>query len=176
MNRGASGHSPEEANSEAGRRVAHSKGGKEVKEMARFEASVVINRPIEEVFAYVIDIKNMPQWAGFPEVEQTSEGPVGVGTTARGVSQFLGQRMEWTMEITEYEPNRKIKEKITSGPMSMEASVTFEPVEGGTRYTQVGEGEVAGLFRMAAPVVNRMMQKQLEGNLANLKDILETQA
>lgn len=140
------------------------------------EASVVINRLVEEVFAYLSDVRNWSQWnPSFLEGEQTSEGPVGVGTTARGVSQFLGRRMEWTGEVTEYEPNRKVEEKITSGPMSMELSLTFEPVEGGTRLTFVGEGEIGGLFRMADPIVKRMMQRQLEGNLTNLKDILEAQ-
>lgn len=142
--------------------------------MVRVEANVVINRLVEEVFAYLSDVRNWSQWnPGFLEGEQTSEGPVGVGTTARGVSQFLGRRMEWTGEITEYEPNRKINEKIASGPMSMEQSVAFESVEGGTKVTFVGEGETGGFFRLAEPVVGPMMQRQLEGSLAKLKEILE---
>jgi hypothetical protein len=40
----------------------------------------------------------------------------------------------------------------------------------------VGEAEAGGFFKLAEPVVNRMMQRQLEGNIANLKDILEAQA
>jgi hypothetical protein len=42
--------------------------------------------------------------------------------------------------------------------------------------TMVGEAETGGFFKLAEPVVNRMMQRQLEGNIANLKDILEAQA
>ena len=145
--------------------------------MARMEASVVINRPVDEVFAYMADVRNWPQWnSGMLEGEQTSAGPVGVGTTFRGVNQFLGRRMEWTSEVTEYEPNRKMGQKITSGPMLIEQSLTFEPVEGGTRFTLVGEGETGGFFKLAEPIVNRTMQRQMEGNLANLKDILEAQA
>ena len=145
--------------------------------MARIEASVVINRPIDEVFAYVNDVRNWPQWnSNFLEGEQTSEGPVGVGTTSRGVSHFLGQRIEWTSEVTEYEPNRKLKQKIISGPMLMEQSLTFEPVEGATRFTIAGEGEFGGLFKLAQPVVDRRMKKQSDGNLAKLKDILEAGA
>jgi uncharacterized membrane protein len=145
--------------------------------MARIETSVVINRPIDEVFAYINDVRNWPQWnSTLPEAEQTSEGPVAVGSTFRGVSQFLGQRMEWTSEVTEYEPNRKLKQKITSGPMWMEQSLTFEPVEGGTRFTMLGEGEFGGLFKLAQPVVNRRMKKESEANLAKLKDILEAGA
>jgi uncharacterized protein YndB with AHSA1/START domain len=145
-------------------------------EMARTEASVVINRTIDEVFAYLTDVRNWSQWAGFPEAEQTSEGSVGVGATFRGVSQFLGRRAEWTSEVTKYEPNKRMEQKITWGGMSIEQSLTFEPVEGGTRLTMVGEAETGGFFKLAEPVVNRMMQRQLEGNIANLKDILEAQA
>jgi uncharacterized protein YndB with AHSA1/START domain len=145
--------------------------------MARMEASVVINRPTDEVFAYVSDPGSWPQWeAGLLEAEQTSEGLVGVGTTFRGVNQFLGRRMEWTSEVMEYEPNKKIEQKLISGPMSMEQSLTFEPVEGGTRLTLAGEWETGGFFKLAEPIVTRTGQRQLEGNLANLKDILEAQA
>jgi len=145
--------------------------------MARIEASAVINRPIEEVFAYVKEVTNWPQWNSMlREGEQTSEGPLGVGTTFRGVSEFLGRRMEWTSEVTEYAPNRKLEQKVTSGPMSIEQSLTFEPVEGGTRFTIVGEGEFGGFFRLAEAVVNRRSRKQMEASLAKLKDILEAGA
>lgn len=144
--------------------------------MARTEASIVINRPVEEVFSYLMDVNNWPEWTGFPELEQTSEGPVGVGTTFRGVSEFLGRSGEWTSEVTAYEPNRKFQQKIIWGSMSIEQSSIFEPVEGGTKYTQIGEGETGGIFKMATPVVNRMMKKQLESNLAKLKEVLEARA
>ena len=145
--------------------------------MARMEASVVISRPVDEVFAYMTDVRNWPQWnSAMLEGEPTSEGPVGVGTTGRGVSQFLGRRVEWASEVTEYEPNRKVELKITMGPTSMEQSLTFEPVEGATRFTLVGEGETGGFFKLAEPVVNRMSRRQMEGSLANLKDILEAGA
>jgi uncharacterized membrane protein len=145
--------------------------------MARAEASVVINRPVDEVFAYVDDIGNASQWQSYVlEVEQTSEGPKGVGTTERGAMQFLGRRIEFAAEITEHEPNRRIKDKITAGPMLVEHSITLEPVEVGTRLTLVAEGETGGFFRLAEPIVARIFQRDVEANLANLKDILEAQA
>jgi len=149
--------------------------------MARIEASVVINRPVEEVFEFVTNPKNDLLWqSGVLESEQTSEGPMGVGTTLRSASQFVGRRMEGTAEVTEYEPNRKIKYKGTSGPMTVEPSYSFEPVEGGTRVSFVGEGETGGfvkrLFGLADSIVVRMAQRGMETDFANLKDILEAQA
>ena len=145
--------------------------------MLRVEASVVINRPVEEVFAFVTTPENDPQWrSGMLESKQTSEGPKGVGTTEQGVVQLLGRRIEWTAEATEYEPNKKVKDKVAAGPMSAEQSQTFEPVEGGTRFTLVLEGETGGFFRLAEPIVIRILQRDLEADVANLKDILEAEA
>ncbi len=145
--------------------------------MARAEASVVINRPIEEVFAYVDDIGNVSQWQSYVlEAEQTSEGPKGVGTSERGVMQFLGRRIEFTVEITEYEPNSKIKDKVTAGPMAVEHTITLDRVERGTRVTIVAEGETGGFFALAEGIVSRMFQRDLQANLAKLKEILEAEA
>jgi uncharacterized protein YndB with AHSA1/START domain len=142
--------------------------------MARMEASVVIKRPLEEVFAYVTDVGSWVKWhTGLVEAEQTSEGPVGVGTTCRGVSEFLGRRDEWTSEVTAFEPNEKVEQQMVWGPMKIAQTLTFEPVDDGTRFTLAGEGETGGIFKMAEPIVNRMMKKQGEANLANLKRILE---
>ena len=145
--------------------------------MARIEASVMISRPIDEVFAYVTDAGSWPKWeSGLLEAEQTSEDPMGVGTTFRGVNQTLGQRFEWTSVVTEYKPNTKWGQKIASKSWSTEESLTFEPVEGGTRFILVSELEIGGFLRLIEPIVIRKMQKQIEGNLARIRDILEAHA
>jgi uncharacterized membrane protein len=142
--------------------------------MAKIEASIVIDRPVEEVFAYMMDVKNWLHWhSGMLEAEQSSEGPPGVGTTYRGVIESLGRRMEWTSEVTAYEQYRRMEQRIDSGPMSVEEIITFEPVEGGTKLALAGEGETGGIFKLAEPLVSRRMQKEMEANLANLKNILE---
>ncbi len=58
---------------------------------AREQHSVLIDQPLEEVFAYITDVNNNSLWQSSTlETEQTSEGPIGVGTTYRSVSKFLG--------------------------------------------------------------------------------------
>ena len=144
--------------------------------MVKIEGSVVINRPIEEVFAYLTRPENGLQFrAGLLEAEQTSEGPMGVGTTFREVEQFLGRRTETTYEVTEYEPNSKFAFRATSGPMPAEVSETFEPVEGSTRVAFTMEFELGGLFKLAEPVVARMAKRQVEADIGNAKDLLEAQ-
>jgi hypothetical protein len=144
--------------------------------MARAEASIVINRPVKEVGDYLDDPERHVEWgAGTLEYEKTSEGPTAVGSTYRGAMVFLGRRHEWTSEVVEFEPHKKTKQSITSGPLAVEETYILEPVEGGTRFTIVMEGEPRGFFKLADPLVVRLLQRTMEGNLASLKEILEAQ-
>ena len=141
--------------------------------MITVEHSVVINRPIEEVFEFMADIENAPQWrSGVVEVKKLSDEPA-VGARASEVLQFLGRRMETTYEITEYEPNVKFGFKTISGPVSMEGGFTVESVGGGTKVSFKIQGETGGFFKLAEPILGRMVRRQVETDHSNLKDLLE---
>ena len=145
--------------------------------MAKFESSIVINRPVEEVFALLSNQENNPKWqAESLEVKKTSDGPIGVGTTFHSVGQFLGRRIEGESEITEYEPNRKYAGKSKSGSIPFESWTTFERVNGNTRIDFKAEAEIGGFFKLAEPLVMSMAKRQFEANLANLKDMMEAHA
>ena len=63
--------------------------------MATLELSIVINRPVDEVFAFVSNPENYPKWvASSSEVKITSAEPIGVGTTYRSVITVMGRRIE----------------------------------------------------------------------------------
>ena len=142
----------------------------------KIEHSVVIEQPIEKVFAYLADAEKNPIWqAGVIEVEKITEGDIGQGTIIREVRKFLGQRIDATYEITEYELNSKLTSKTTSGPIQVTLSTTFETVEGGTRVSIVSEGETGGFFKLAEPIVTRIIERQFKTDLSSLKDILEAQ-
>jgi uncharacterized membrane protein len=145
--------------------------------MMKIEHSVVIERPIEEVFAFLNDAENNPTWqSSVLEAEKTSEGEIEKGTTYREVRKFLGQRIESTYEITEHEVNRKLGSKTTSGPIPVKLSTTFESVEGGTKVTVVGEAETGGFFKLAESAVSRLFAKTLEADFDGLKAMMEAEA
>ncbi len=145
--------------------------------MMKFEQSVSIDRPIGEVFAYVTDYDTHLQWqSGLVEAKVTSEGPLGVGSRYTYVAQMLGRRLETAGEITEHEPPRKHWWKATSGPFpKFEGGFLFEDVNGGTKVTMHAEGEPGGFFKLAEPLAARMVRRQLETSLNNLKDVLEAE-
>jgi len=140
------------------------------------DVSVVINQPVEKVFAYVTNWDNDTRWqSDLLESQQTSKGPLGVGTTGRRVQRFLGRRFESTNEITEYELNRKVGFRSTSGPIRYDGSYTFESVEGGTKFTWATRAETQGFFKITDAIGARMYKRQVDANLKNLKDLIEAE-
>ncbi len=108
----------------------------------KINKSIVIDRPVEEVFAYVVDLNRAAEWTvGVIEARQTSDGPLGVGATYIYISKLAGQKVETAGEVTEFEPNRKYAWKATSGPFPIRGGFLFDAVEDGTRVTQYVEGE-----------------------------------
>jgi hypothetical protein len=91
------------------------------------------------------------------------------------VSQVAGQRLETTTDVTEYTPNERVVSKSISGPIPIVTSRSFEPVDGGTRFTYVLEGDESGvaLFRLLRPLLARWYQRKLEGYLDRMKQIVE---
>jgi uncharacterized protein YndB with AHSA1/START domain len=139
------------------------------------EHTVVIDRPIEEVFAFATDPENASLWQSTSlGTEQTSEGPLGVGTTFRDTSKFLGRRIESTYEVTENDPPHRQCMRITSRPIPGSGCYALEPTDdGSTRFTQTFEAEAGGFFRLAEPLVGRAIRRQIEADMATLKHLLE---
>ena len=145
--------------------------------MTKAEASIDIERAVEDVFAYATDLDTWPLWAGeVVEQEQTTEGPLGVGTQFKGVGRFLGRRIEVVNEVSAFEQNASFAFRTISGPIKSHNTLTFESIEGGTRVTESIDAELGGFFGLADPLVARMAGRQFATNLGNMKDLLEAQA
>src|SRR5919205_1661360 len=101
--------------------------------MISIERTLTIHRPVDEVFAYLCDVGHGPQFiSGQREAHQTSPGQMGIGTTFATQSRLL--RRNTTHEVTEYEPNRRLAWKATSG-VPATTTWTFEPSGPSTRVT-----------------------------------------
>ena len=145
--------------------------------MSRIEESVEIKRPIDEVFAYTTDAKSWPKWQSIlPKAEQTSQGPVSVGTTFKGTVHMMGLSMKWTANVTECEPTKRFGKNITSAGMIVEQHNTYESIEGNVKFTIVYNMKVRGIFKLFSPMLISSMRKELKKSLSNLKGVLEAQA
>ena len=145
--------------------------------MIMIETSVIINRPVEEVWKFVSNLENLRQWDyGGLEARQTSEGPIGVGSTFQTQRQFLGRPLRESVRISEYVPNRIMAFPFSGWSFSGQNRTTFEPVGGGTRMTSTSEVELAGWLKLMTPIFPSMLRGLAQKNLANVKRIMEATA
>ena len=145
--------------------------------MPRVEHSVVIRRPIDEVFGYLTDCTKNPTWlSSVLEASWTSPEPHGVGGTGRMVVRFLGKRVDLTFEVTDHAPPASAAIKLVGGPFEVTSAYTFEPVEGGTKVTTVSEGSTNGFFNLEDSLLAPMIKRELRADFANLKMLLEAKA
>ena len=151
--------------------------------MTRIEASVVINRPVAEVWKFVSDLpNNAPKWniwrgtRGVIYVQQTSTGPFGVGTTIQ--SRWSTRPHVLESRITEYEPGQRFATEITSPQMMKESKeiVSLEDIEGKTKMNAIWELKFTGFYRLLAPFQVGSLRSFNEARIGNVKRILESQA
>jgi len=145
--------------------------------MNEFEIVVNIDRPVQDVFAALVDFDRVPDWnSGVTEVKRANDDPLGVGSAVIYIGKFLGRSFESPSECTEYIPDQKFSAKSTSGPFHLEIENTLEPVEGGTKMTSTFRGESRGFFKLAEPVVVRLAKNHFETSTQNFKALLEAGA
>jgi uncharacterized protein YndB with AHSA1/START domain len=139
--------------------------------MSQFAGSVLINRPIEEVWRFISNPQSAPVWGrGVSDVVVTSNGPLGLGTTLR--LRMSGSKME--ARIIKYEPVKTLSLEFMAGPVKgSKLTYSVEPVEGKTRLTRDLEMRLGGIWRLMQPILTRREIRDRELGVNNVKCILE---
>ena len=142
--------------------------------MDGFELSVVINRPIEELFGILTNLENDLKWRReWVEARKTSQGPIGLGSRFSLFGKTFGKQIETVYETVEFEPNLIAAWKTVSGPLPLRFQRSFERVEDGTRFTIKYEAEVRGFFKLLMSLLARSVQRQHANDLQRVKALLE---
>jgi uncharacterized membrane protein len=140
--------------------------------VANAENTVIINRPVDDVFAFLANAENDPQWRkGVLDIQRVS----GEGAGARyrqGMKGPLGRRLPADIEITEYRPNELIAFRATEGPVHPEGRYELSEIDGGTRVRFRLDADLPGAKKLMAPMVQRQMQNEVS-RLQELKRVLE---
>ena len=66
--------------------------------MVNVEIVVNIDRPIEDVFAYLCDVEKEPEWNSMVDEVTCSDHPLRIGSIAHLKMRLLGRRIEATLD------------------------------------------------------------------------------
>lgn len=140
----------------------------------RIAGEIVIERPIEQVFDFVADERNEPQYnPRMSRAEKITPGPIGVGTRFSSEMTNVGRKVEMTIEFTEFDRPRRIAETAHMSSMDIGGVLLFEAVPEGTCMKWIWDVEPRGFSRLLGPLVRRMGDRQERAIWARMKSVLE---
>ena len=124
------------------------------------ELHIVVNRPIEEVFNFLADIRNETAWnPRVVRLEKTSDGPIGVGTSFEGVYQGLGTLRT---QLVAVERPARFSFRSTGPRMGLAGTFVLN-----------ADLTPRGPFRLLVPLMRPVLARQNASAAARLKAALE---
>ena len=147
--------------------------------MLGVKQSIVINRPIEEVFQYIADFENYPKWQhSIVDCKKASEGAIGVGAVYKTMMVYMGKEYIAPLEITEHEINRRITFSVSQFGFFkwFRGIFSFDEVNGATRVNITAETDVERPYKPMLLIMRLYGKRLWSKHFAELKRILETEA
>ena len=142
--------------------------------MPHAEESITINRPVGDVFDFVLDGTKNPLWRpAVVDIQRVPGRPLDVGVVFKqGLKGPGGRRIDGDYEIVECQSNELIKFQVITGPARPTGTYRFELVGNSTRVTFTLHLEPKGLTRLLSPMITSTMRGEV-ATLSNLKAYLE---
>ena len=135
-----------------------------------------INRPAEEVFAYLDQVDRHNEWQGaLVSTTVETDGPIRVGTRVVERRNLPGGRRDIPYEITEHDPPRKTSFRGTAGPVRPVGTYTVDPTgESSSRMTLELDLVGHGIGKLFAILARWQAAKQLPVDFEKFKKLLES--
>ncbi|GGH91347.1 SRPBCC family protein [Arthrobacter liuii] len=125
--------------------------------MVTIHGSIVIRRPVEEVFDFAADERNEPAYnPQMKSVEKITPGPVGAGTVWRTTIDQPGRAASFDVEVIDYVRPFRLESLTRTGTLDIQGALTFQAIDDGTRMDWSWDLKPKGLLKLAAPVLAAM--------------------
>jgi uncharacterized membrane protein len=137
-------------------------------------ATASIDRPRDQVAAYLRDPANDTSWiGGLRSAQLLTPRPVTVGSQVERVASFLGRRVQYVNEITELTADRLAMRSVRS-PFPMRVTYGHRQAnDGATEVSVRVEGNAGRFYALAAPLLGLAIRRSITRDLRNLKRVLE---
>lgn len=139
--------------------------------MARIETSVVIDRPKDDVFEYLTDLRNAKEWST-EVVDVSYDGELVQGSTGADTRKMGRKEIVMPWRVTSFEPPRQMVIEYER-PFPITARFSFAPSGSGTRVTCATDLHPRRLWRLLTPMIAREAGKADEVQFKKVKAILE---
>jgi uncharacterized membrane protein len=142
--------------------------------LKRYEHTIEIERPAEEVFEFISQPENFPLWQeSLLEIRREAEGPLRVGSEVTEVRSFMGRKMETTWTCTEHEPCERSSIEEDEGLVPFKGTFELEALGESTLFTWTVETPGPRGIKVPGAIVGRMVRRQLAVDSERLKELLE---
>jgi uncharacterized membrane protein len=136
-------------------------------------ASVVIRRPVEQVFNFYGDFTNLPSFLGdVMKIEQ-----IDAATSRWTIQGPFGIQVHWKVRVTEERPNELIRyDLVSSSRLKTEWEIYFAPgpAKGETEVREVMKAPLGRLGRAALALIGKFPAEEVSANLHRFKELMET--
>jgi uncharacterized protein YndB with AHSA1/START domain len=142
-----------------------------------FSATTTINRPIDQVFAFLADGTNDPKFSPrVQQIEKTTDGPPGVGTVFKSTVKDAGMTSSREFELTGFEQPVRIRwtERSKNAITVPNGGYDLEPAgDGATKVTIFNEFEGHGFGKVILPLAARAARKDADAFAGRIKAAVE---
>jgi len=140
--------------------------------VAGFELTMEIRRAPEDVFAYLTEVSNLPEWQSSARSAQ-ADGKVRKGARIHERRSFMGKDVKTEVEVTGYEFPERFDLRSRGGPVSYEIHHVLKRVGASTQLRVRADVKIGAMMRIAAQGALKMAEREFRGDFARLKQILE---
>lgn len=139
---------------------------------------ILIACPLAKVSAYAADPDNAPTWyVNIKSVAWETPKPLAIGSKLTFKAVFLRRKLEYSYEVVEFAPGKKLVMQTADGPFPMETTYSWEAVEDRqTRMTLRNRGNSTGFSKWVIPFMSLAMRRANKKDLKRLKQLLEHKA
>ena len=135
------------------------------------EMKCVVNRPVEEVFDFLADVRNEAAWnPRVVRIDKTSDGSIGTGTTFYGLYKGIGALRT---ELVAYERPERLSFRSSGPRMRIAGQFALSAVQGKSSVRLDADLKLQGLFKVLAPLMTSLIKRQNAAAAIRLEQALE---
>ncbi|MBM4405986.1 MAG: hypothetical protein FJ039_07380 [Chloroflexi bacterium] len=144
--------------------------------MSTYSGSVMIGRPISEVFAYMAVPENAPQWMpDVVRVDRTTPDPLTLGSRFQETRKTgPGMKETFPTEVTKWIPDKEMGFVATGASVTVIVSYSLASAGDGTRVDYAIEFKWRGAAYLTGILFGSMIRRTLQKNHQRLKACVES--